>query len=205
VVEAEAAFRVAREQAEAAIVRAPFPGTVTRIVAEPGAPVGTGGVVRMVQTARPEIEADVDESNLADLRVGQPAIVTSTTFRSARLEATVTQIGAQVDVARGTVEVTVVPKRNPQWLRPGQTVDVNIITAEEVPRLVVPRSALRRQGARTVVLEVRNGRAIAQPVLTEPVEGDLVPVLEGLTREEWIVRNAARIEPGTRVAPRREG
>jgi HlyD family secretion protein len=203
--EAEAALQVAREQAQNYVVRAPFSGTVTQIVAERGAPVTSNGVVRLVETGRPEIRADVDESNLADLRVGQRVVITSTTFRGARLEGRVTEIGAQVDPARGTVEITVVPDQAPPWLRPGQTVDVNVIIAEAKPRLVLPRSALRREADRTVVLVVRNGRAEAQPVLIGTVEGDQVPVLEGLKPGDLVVRDAQRVEPGARVRPRGVG
>jgi HlyD family secretion protein len=205
--EAEAALHVAREQANTAVVRAPFDGTVTRIIAELGAPVGPEGVVRMVQTTRPEIHVDVDESNLADVRVGQRVVVTSSTFRDARLAGRVTKIGAQVDPARGTVELTVVPASEPAWLRPGMTVTVNIVTAEEVRRLVLPRSAVRREGGgsasleygRVIALVVRDGRALAQPVRIGPVEGDVVPVLEGVTTRDRVVRDAERVEPGARV------
>jgi HlyD family secretion protein len=201
----EAALQVAREQAQNYVVRAPFAGTITQIVAERGAPVTSNGVVRLVQTSLPEIRADVDESNLADLRVGQRAIITSTTFRSARLEGRVAEIGAQVDASRGTVEIRVVPQQEPAWLRPGQTVDVNVIIAEAVPRLVVPRSAIRSVADRSVVLLVRDGQAVAQPVIIGPVEGNEVPVLEGLSANDWIIRNAERVEPGARVRPRTKG
>lgn len=198
--DAKAALEVARDQAKDAVVRAPFPGTVTAILAEPGAPVaGTTGVVRLVQTGAPEIRADVDESNLKDLRVGLRAVITSTTFRAARLEGRIREIGAQVDVARGTVEVRVVPDRAPSWLKPGMTVDLNIIVAENLRRLVVPRSAVRREGDRSVVIVPRDGRAVARPVLLGPVEGEVVPVLEGLSAGDRIARDADRLEPGARV------
>jgi RND family efflux transporter MFP subunit len=203
--DAEAALQVAREQSQSYIVRAPFPGTITELIAEPGAPVTSNGIVRLVQTGRPEIRADVDESNLADLRVRQRAVITSTTFRRARLEGRVTEIGARVDPTRGTVEITVVPEQAPDWLRPGQTVDVNVIIAEAKPRLVLPRAALRRAADRTVALVVRNGRAEAQPVLIGTVEGDQVPVLEGLRPDDVVVRDAQRVEPGARVRPQGKG
>jgi HlyD family secretion protein len=197
--DAETALQVAREQAQNAIVKAPFDGTVTQIVAEVGAPVGTGGIVRLVQTGRPEIRVDVDETNLADLRVGQRAIVTSTTFRTARFTARVTEIGAQVDPRRGTVEVTLVPDEPPAWLRPGQTLNVNIVVAENASRLVVPRSAVRPEGDHRIVLVVQDGRAVARPVITGDVEGDVVPILEGLSRDDRVIRDAERVKAGARV------
>lgn len=201
--EAEAALQVARSQAQNAFVRAPFAGTVTEILAEVGAPVGpSSGVVRLVETGAPEIRVDVDESNLADLHGGQRAVITSSTFRRPRLTGRVNEIGARVNPQRGTVEVKIVPDQSPAWLRPGATVNVNIITAQSVSRLVVPRSAIRREGDRSVVLVVRNGRAVPQPVVIGPVEGDLVPVLEGLRPDDQVVLQADRVQPGASVRPR---
>lgn len=197
--EAEAALRVAREQAQTAIIRAPFAGTVTEIISELGAPVATNGVVRLVQTGRPEIRLDVDESNLADLETGQRAILTSSTYRSARLEGRVSELGAQVDPARGTVQIKVVPDRSAAWLRSGETVNVNIIVAKDVPRLVIPSTALRTQGDTRVVLVVRGGQVVARPVVLGAVEGDMVPVLDGLSVEDRVVRSADQVQPGARV------
>jgi HlyD family secretion protein len=198
--DAEAALAVARDQARDARVVAPFAGTVTAILAERGASVAqAGGVVRLVQTGRLEIEADVDESNLADLRVGQRAVITSTTFRGARLQARVREIGAQVEVMRGTVTVKVVPEEMPAWLRPGLTVDLNIIVNEAAQRLVIPRTAVRRQGDSSIVIVPENGQARARPVILGAVEGEVVPVIEGVGPSDRVARHADRVQPGARV------
>jgi HlyD family secretion protein len=181
------------------VIRAPFSGTVTRIVAEVGSSVGVGGVLRLVETTRPEIEVDVDETNLSRLRVGQRAAVTSPTFRGERFDATVTELSPSVDPTRGTVQVTLVPQQAPAWLRPGQTVNVEIITQAAVERLTLPRSAVRRSGGRSVVLVARDGRAVAQPVVTGDAVGDTLPVLEGITAADRVIRNAEAIEVGARV------
>jgi len=154
----------------------------------------------------------VDESNLANLDRGQRAVITSSTFRDARLGARVTRIGAKVDPTRGTVEVTLVPDEEPRWLRPGQTVNVNIITHPGVARLLIPRSAVQRQGGAvattqagntpSIAFVVHDGRAVARPVVLGPVEGDRVPVLEGLTANDRVIRDADRVQPGAAVRVR---
>jgi multidrug efflux pump subunit AcrA (membrane-fusion protein) len=202
VADAERALNVAREQAQNYVVTAPFAGTITDIVAEVGASVGGGGVVRLVETGAPEIHVDVDESNLSDLRVGQEAVVTSTAFRQARFTGQVTEISPRVDRQRGTVTVTVVAQNPPAWIRPGQTLDVNINIAEGAPRLVVPRTAVRARDDRRTVLVVQDGRAVERPVVTGAVEGPVVPILEGLTGDDRIVRDAEKIQPGDRVRVR---
>lgn len=196
--EAEQAVRVAKQQAENTVVTAPFAGVVTEITAEVGQTVGTQGVLRLV-SGDLEIRLDVDESNLADLRLGQTAIISSSTFSDSTFDGHVTELGAAVDVARGTVQVTITPSNTPEWLRPGQTVNVNIVTGKDVERLLVPPTALTRAGETTVVFVVQNGRALEKPVVTRSPTQEGVPVLAGLTAQDWILSDVTNIKAGDAV------
>jgi HlyD family secretion protein len=198
VAEAEQALRVARQQLGEAVVTAPFAGIITAINAELGQPVGTQGVVRLVSSAL-EIRLDVDESNLADLAVGQEAVISSSVFPGDTFRGTVSELGAAVDQTRGTVTVRVAPLQPPDWLRPGQTVNVNLITHRAVPRLLVPASAISRAGDRTVVYVVENGRALEKVVLTRSPTAQGVPVLAGLNAEDRLIANAQGISAGEQV------
>jgi HlyD family secretion protein len=201
VVEAERALRVARQQAEEAVVTAPFAGIITAINAELGQPVGAQGVVRLVSSAL-EIRLDVDESNLADLAVGQEAVISSSAFPGDTFRGNVSEIGAAVDQTRGTVTVRVTPRQPPDWLRPGQTVNVNIVTHRAIPRLLVPASALSRSDDQTIVYVVENGRALEKVVLTRPPTTEGVPVLAGLGADDRIIADARGITAGARVRVR---
>lgn len=196
--EAEQALIVARQQAANSIVTAPFAGVVTEINAELGQTVGSQGVLELV-SGEFEIRLDVDENNLSDLQLGQTAIVSSSTFSASRFEGTVTEIGAAVDEARGTIQITVTPSNPPDWLRPGQTVNVNIVTAKNVQRLLVPQTALARDGDRTVVYVVQNGVALRKTVVTRPPTEEGVPVLVGLSLDDRIIADARQIKPGDAV------
>ena len=201
--EAEQAVRVAKQQMENSVVTAPFAGVVTEINAELGQTVGTQGVLKLV-SGELEIRLDVDESNLADLRLGQTAIISSSTFSNSTFEGHVTEIGAAVDVARGTVQVTINPSNPPVWLRPGQTVNINIVTAKNANRLLVPPTALTRAGDRTVVFTVENGVALEKPVVTRPPTQQGVPVLAGLTADDWIVADVTNLKAGDGVRAKRQ-
>jgi HlyD family secretion protein len=199
--EAEQALAVARRQAQEAVVVAPFAGVVTDINAEVGQTVGSLGVLRLVSDAL-EIRVDVDETNLADLSVGQPALVSSSTFPGGSFRGAVREIAAAVDQARGTVTVTVAPIDLPAWLRPGQTVNVNIVTNPSAERLLVAPTAVRRVGERTVVLVVRDGRAVERTVLTRPPTTAGIPVVAGLGAEDRVITNPGKVQPGDRVRAR---
>jgi multidrug efflux pump subunit AcrA (membrane-fusion protein) len=109
------------------------------------------------------------------------------------------ELGAAVDVARGTIQVTVTPTNPPDWLRPGQTVNVNIVTAKNVQRLLVPSTALTRVGDLTVVFVVENGVALEKPVVTRPPTVEGVPVLAGLSADDRIIAEVGGIKAGEAV------
>jgi HlyD family secretion protein len=202
--EAEGALAVARRQVQEAVVVAPFGGVVTAINAELGQTVGSQGVLSLVSTEM-EIRVDVDETNLVDLALGQPAVISSSTFPGAAFDGAVREIAAAVDQARGTVTVTVAPVTTPAWLRPGQTVNVNIVTNRAAQRLLVPAAALRRAGDQTLVLVVQDGRAIEKRVLTRPPTQAGVPVTAGIGPDDQLITNPAAITPGDRVRVRPAG
>jgi HlyD family secretion protein len=199
--EAEQALRVAEEQARQSIVTAPFTGIVTTINTELGETVGQAGVVQLVSSDL-EIRLDLDENNLADLALGQEAIISSDTFPGSTFQARVSEIAAAVDRSRGTVRVTVKPVSPPDWLRPGQTVNVNVVTSREARRLVIPTTALTRAGDRSAVLVVENGHAVEKMILTRPPTREGVPVLAGLDEKDRVIADVKGIKPGDPVRVR---
>jgi HlyD family secretion protein len=201
--EAEQALRVAEEQAANSIVTAPFDGIVTGINAEVGQTVANTGVLRLV-SEQLEISVDLDEDNLAELSVGQQAVISSNAFPGSIFEGRVSEIGAAIDPARGIVTVRIAPVSPPDWLRPGQTVNVNIVTDRAAERLVIPTSSLTTVEGRTVVFVVEDGRAVTKNVVTRPPTDAGVPVLAGLSADDRIIADAQDIEPGDRVRVERQ-
>jgi multidrug efflux pump subunit AcrA (membrane-fusion protein) len=202
--EAEQALRVAEQQAKEAVVTAPFAGVVTTVNAEQGQTVGARGVVDLVSDSL-EIRVDLDEGNLADLEVGQKAILSSSALGGNSFEGRLTDIGAAVDQARGIVTVKITPDSPPAWLRPGQTVNVNLITNEKADRLIVPSTAVRRQGGRSIVMIVEDGRTVERAVSTRPAVDQGIPVASGVTKSDEVVVDPTGVTPGQMVRVRRQG
>jgi HlyD family secretion protein len=196
--EAQNALRVAEEQAANANVTAPFSGTVTKINAESGQTVGATGVLTLV-SADLEIRIDVDENNLAALKIGQSAFISSGAYSDSTFEGSISELGAAVDQTRGTIEIKVVPNQTPSWLRPGQTVDVNIITAKDVSRLLVPQTSLGRSGDDTIVFFIENGKIAQKIVVTGPITKEGVPIISGLTADDSIVAVSSAVKVGDKV------
>jgi HlyD family secretion protein len=201
--EAEQALQVALHQTKDATVRAPFAGVITAVNAELGQTVGAAGVVDLISESL-EIRVDLDENNLADLAVGQPAILSSSTFGSNSFQGHLTDIGAAVDQARGIVTVKITPENPPDWLRPGQTINVNLVTNEKVDRLMVPSTAILRQGSRSVVLVVQDGHAIERPVLTRAATAQGIPISDGISSIDAVIVNPSGISAGDPVRVQRQ-
>ena len=201
--EAEQALRVAEQQAKEAVVMAPFAGVVTAVNAEQGQTVGARGVIDLVSDSL-EIRVDLDESNLADLELGQRAVLSSSALGSNSFEGRLTDIGAAVDQARGIVTVRIMPDAPPAWLRPGQTVNVNLITNEKIERLLVPSTAVRRQGGRSIVMIVIDGHAGERTVSTRPAVDRGIPVSSGVTELDEVVVDPTGVTAGQKIRVRRQ-
>jgi HlyD family secretion protein len=201
--EAQQALSVAQEQLTEATVRAPFSGVVTQVNAEQGQTVGSTGVVDLVSDDL-EIRMDLDENNLPDLAVGQPAVISSSAFSGKTFDGRVSDIGAAVNQQRGTIQVTISPINPPDWFRPGQTVNVNLITNQKAERLMLPAGAIQKRGDRTVVFVMQNGRALEKVVLTRPATARGVPIVAGVTTADRVIVDASGIAPGEAVRVRRK-
>ncbi len=89
---AEAALAKARADAELSRVRAPFAGTILRIIARPGDQVGSDGLLEIGDLTRMDVVADVYETDLPRLRIGATAEIV-VPGETRRFAATVTGIG----------------------------------------------------------------------------------------------------------------
>lgn len=89
---AEAALAKARADAELSRVRAPFAGTILRVIARPGDQVGNDGLLEIGDLTHMDIVADVYETDLPRLRLGAPADVV-VPGEERRFTATVREIG----------------------------------------------------------------------------------------------------------------
>ena len=94
----QAIANVAKAQADfdLAYVRSPIDGQVLKIYTRPGEAISNKGIAALGQTAQMNVVAEVYESDVSKLRMGQKATITSNAF-SEKLNGTVTQIGLQVN------------------------------------------------------------------------------------------------------------
>ena len=212
---AEAAIAVARASLENTVIRAPFDGTVLRKDAEVGevvAPVATGAgltrgaVVTMADLETLEVEVDVNEAYISQIRDGQETRIILDAYADVSFAGEVRQIVPTADRQRAPVQVKVrILERDPRILTEmGARVEfIEPATAQagpETSRIVVPAEAVRDDGGQSIVWIVRDGRAFRTPVDAGPVSGGRRTVRSGLAGGEQVVTESeGDLEDGVSV------
>jgi HlyD family secretion protein len=216
---AEANLRVADVAVEQTLIRAPFTGVVLTKNANVGdiltpfsaASGTTGAVVTMADMSTLEVEADVSESSIAQIRVAQPAEIQLDAFPELRLAGHVSRIVPDVDRSKATLLVKVHFDETDSRLLPDMSAKVAFLSRrlDSSERAAVPAvrpEAIVTRGGKSYVFVVSQAvsDAAAQVAMTEvrvgAKIGDLVRV-EGVTPGARIVIGAPNdLADGARVA-----
>ncbi|MFM2303577.1 MAG: hypothetical protein RLZZ135_987 [Cyanobacteriota bacterium] len=94
--QAIAAAKRVEAELQQAYIRAPMTGRVIKIHTYPGEKVDTKGIVELGRTEQMMAVAEVYQTDISKIRVGQSAIITSQAFPD-KLRGTVTQVESQVN------------------------------------------------------------------------------------------------------------
>lgn len=198
---AEAAVQFARANLANTTIRAPFDGTVLRKDAEVGevvAPVASGGgltrgaVVTMADLKTLEVEVDVNEAYIAQIKDKQPTRVVLDAYPTATFAGRVRQIVPTADRQRATVQVKVSitdhdPRILPEMGARVEFLDTASVSPNAPARVFVPAAAVANVGGTTVVWVVRDGLVKRTPVDAGPVSGGRREVRSGLSGGENLV------------------
>jgi len=213
---AAANTKLAAANVENLNVRAPFEGTVLRKDAEVGeivAPSSAGGgltrtaIVTMADLATLEVEVDVNEAYIAQIRGAQPSRITLDAYPDTSFAGRVRQVVPTADRQKATVQVKVsILDRDPRIL-PEMGAKVLFVrggddaSSAATPRHVsVPAAALVRGGGTVLVWVVENGRVVSRPVDAGSEHGGTVEIRSGLSGGESVVlRPPAGLRDGARV------
>ena len=195
VARAQAAYASAQARLARAEMRSPIVGDVTDVTIEVGEQVTATNAVITVQTTQEQFEivADVSESDIAKLAIGQQAEITFDAFGSAqKLVGEVRKIDPAEKLIESVVyyEVTVsfVQADQSLALRPGLSADLIFTTDRKEDVLTISQRALQSRNGSTYVRVLKNG-SVEERDVTIGLRGDLgrVEILSGLEEGEEII------------------
>ncbi|MTJ10082.1 efflux RND transporter periplasmic adaptor subunit, partial [Anabaena sp. UHCC 0204] len=92
---AKASVQQAQAELNLSSIRSPIDGQVLKINAWPGETIGNNGIVELGQTQQMYVVAEVYETDIKKVRLGQSVTITGEAF-TGKIKGTVTDIGLQV-------------------------------------------------------------------------------------------------------------
>jgi RND family efflux transporter MFP subunit len=177
---------------------APMDGVVLRRDGEIGEIAEVGQILYRIGVPKPlQVVAEVNEEDIPRVKVGQTVLFRTDAFPDRRLEGKISEITPMGDVAAKTFRIkAALPDDTP--LKPGMSVEANVITREKPNALLVPADAVQgntvfvvdgnRVRRRTVSIGIRgtrtvevlfglsDGERVASPAPTELADGARVRV-----------------------------
>ena len=217
VLTAEAELAAARAQLDYATIRAPLDGVVIEKNVELGemvAPGGfttqqsTGALVRIADLTSLEVEADINESYIARLHVGQPAEVQVDAVPDRTYRGRLRQIVPTGDRQKAVVEVKVSIDDRDWRLVPDMGCKVTFVEAEtraggNAPTVLVPNAAVVRDGDAAHVFVLQSGMARKTAVVLGDARDAAWVVRSGLHGGETVATSGLdKLADGKRVRVR---
>jgi HlyD family secretion protein len=201
VAQAQASVDRAEEELANATIRAPVRGRILARDVEVGSPVSSilnmgsaaTSVVTMGDISHVFVRGKVDETEIGNLKLNQPARITVETFKGKVFQGKVTQI-SPMGVERDNVtnfEVRVSIDNPGNELKANMTANAEIVLEERPNSLIIPEAAISYDSARASSVDVpdRSTRAGIRrvPIKLGISNGTRTQVLGGLKEGEKVV------------------
>ncbi|MGH1570963.1 efflux RND transporter periplasmic adaptor subunit [Methylobacterium sp. P31] len=189
-----AAFQKNSRMSPDTVIQAPIAGTVVQRKVGLGQYLNTGSdpVFTIGNLSTVWLIANVRESDIPRVRLGQPVAATVNGFGDRVFKARVTYMAASLDPATRRLAVRCEVENPDRELRPEMFARFAIATGAAVTGPAVPESAVVQEGNGAHVWVLRpNGTVAAREIRLGLRSGDLLQVTEGLQAGEQIVSRGA--------------
>jgi len=213
-------LQVEREQLEKervqSVVIAPSDGTVIAVAADNGQYVNKGTeLLTLANLNNLLIQADINESDVNKLKLGQSATIEGITLGKQKLDAEVTRISPIATTTQSSssqsektrVKVMLKPAGGISALKPGFHVDINISVEKIDDALQVPIEAIQQDADGSTFVWVASDGVAKKQAVDTGVENELFShVEEGLGGEEQIILSPVDgLTEGTPILPMNGG
>jgi multidrug efflux pump subunit AcrA (membrane-fusion protein) len=174
----------AEAQLAALQVTAPLSGTVTRLAVKPGEAVDVNmPVAEVIDLTRLAVSSEIPAAEAADLKTGQEVQVQSET----PVAATLSFVSPAVDPKTGAVSAWALLPAD-SGLRPGQFVQLKIVTAVHTNCLAAPSESVVTDDSGQSVIALVNGESAAQ-----------TSVMTGFREDGWVEVAGTGLKEGASV------
>ena len=179
----------AQRALEETVLTAPVDSTVTSLDVEIGEMVNASEpVVVLSDLSVLVVEINLDETDVAQVTVGQEALVSVDAFPDVEWTGDVTYIAPVAETQSGVVlyPVTVRLEPNEFPVRAGMTADVEITSASQEGALIVPLRAVHTEGERAYVYRLVGGQTEQVEVTLGMMTDTEVEITSGLAEGDEV-------------------
>jgi HlyD family secretion protein len=171
-------------------IYAPFNGIISSVTGQIGASVGGSSILTIIEDSSVKIPVQVDETEIAKVKVGQRAEITLDALPNETFIGKVTNVSPKATVQQNiAVFYATVTINNPELkLRPGMTSEVEIIASEFQNVVVIPKRAVQTVRNRTYVnVQKRDGTEELTRVTIAAEDGTNVVIDSGLQARDRVI------------------
>lgn len=195
-----AQLQLAKAQSDLAgtMLTAPMNGTVTAVNGNLGDDVSTATFITIADMEQPQVQVNVDETDLEDFGVGCAAVVSFDSLPNESFPGEVTQVSPTMvtvnsaSMVQGLVELQKKQMASGKTLSGGMTASIEVTCKQVQNALVVPAQALYEPEGQPAYVYVLNQRG--EPEKREVVVGmktvATVEITSGLSEGEKVVTSA---------------
>lgn len=173
---------------------APLDGVIISRTLVPGQVVTTADVA-FIMSDHLIAKASMDETDLAKVRLGQPAFVTLDSYPDQRIDGEVSKIAYNGTTSNNvtTYPVDVMMKQIPDFARSGMTASVGFVTDAKQDVLILPADAVGADGSVLLPAEDTGGDPVKKQVRTGVSDGKNIEIVEGLSEGQQVLRRVYQL------------
>jgi membrane fusion protein, macrolide-specific efflux system len=169
-------------------VMAPISGTIILRNVESGQTFTNVDPI-LVMSDRLTVKAQVDETDIAQIKLKQPAEIVLDAYSHQKISARVDQIAFEAKTVNNvtTYLVDVLPISAPGFMRSGMTANVTFHLESRKNTLLIPSTSLRAEkGAATVLIRDGSGKMKSKEIQVGLSDGKKTEVVSGLSEGESV-------------------
>ena len=168
----------------------PIDAEVIVATTQPGQTVTTSDAV-VVLSDQLIVRAQVDETDIGKIKVGQKAVIELDAYPDTKIKASVEHIYYESKTVNNVTiyEVDLIPESVSEFFRSGMNTNIDFITESKENALLIPLEAAQKDKEGDYVLvKQKNGQVPRQVKVTLGISDDKnVEVLSGITQDDKIV------------------
>lgn len=173
-------------------IRAPISGIVASVSTQEGETVAASFTaptfVTIIADNALQLVAMVDETDIANVRIGDPVSFRVDSFDTREFPGTVASVAPKATIVSGVVnyEATINISKDVEVLKPDMTANVSIQTAQH-EALLLPEAAVQRDGEQSFVYVPGKVGRERKPVVAGTKAGEMVEIKRGISADDEVL------------------